>query len=106
MADHAFLALLTDLHRSIDLVAQDLSRDRPALADALRRRAAWIPRPEEVEPTLPSLRERRATGDGACRAMPSLLYRALDEGVLSAPQFDSLMVGQSRAARVMRERAP
>lgn len=105
MADQAFLDLLTDLHRSLDLVAEDVARDRPALAHALRRRAAWIPRPEEVARTLPSLREKRATGDGACRSLPPLLYRALDEGVLSAPQFDSLMVGQSRAARVMRERA-
>jgi hypothetical protein len=105
MADHAFVELLRDLHRSIDLVAADVARDRPALAEALRKRAAWIPRPEDVATAVQPVRERNASGDGACRALPPLLYRALDEGVLSAPQFDSLMVGQSRAARVMRERA-
>lgn len=105
MRNQAFLDLLTDLHRSIELVAADVGRDRPALAEALRRRAAWIPRPEEVAAAAPAVRARTATGDGACRALPPLLYQALDEGVLSAPQFDSLMVGQSRAARVLRERA-
>jgi hypothetical protein len=112
-----FVELLTDLHQSIDLLAQDLARDRPALAAALRRRSAWIPRPEDVSPTArapttsggnsaPSAHSRaRAPSSGAvCRQLPPLLYRALDEGVLNAKQFDSLMVGQSRAARALRER--
>jgi hypothetical protein len=105
MLTQAFVDLLTDLHRSIDLVAQDVAREQPALAEALRKRAAWIPRPDDVVAPLRTARAA-ATGEGACRALPPLLYRALDEGVLDAKQFDSLMVGQSRAARVMRERAP
>jgi hypothetical protein len=101
-----FLDLLTDLHRSIHLVAQDLATDQPALAEALKRRAAWIPLPEEVIANPPpSLMRDLPSPAAACQRMPSLLYEALDEGVLNADQFDSLMVGQSRAARALRERA-
>ncbi len=107
MLNDTFLALVTDLHRSIDRVADELAHDRPALADALRRRAAWIPRPEELaRGKPPATTATTAHGsDGACRALPPLLYQALDEGVLNAQQFDTLMLDQSRASRLLRERA-
>ena len=46
MTNDPVSALLADLHHSLDRLADDLSRDRPGLAVALRKEAAWIPRPE------------------------------------------------------------
>lgn len=68
--------LLTDIHSSIDRLAEDLSRDRPDLAAALRKEAALIPRPE-ITPSPPAPPPRAP----AARLGP-LLYRALDEGIL------------------------
>jgi hypothetical protein len=93
-----FLALLTDLHQSIDRVAEDLSRDRPDLATALRVQAAWIPRPEDI-PDPPEPDAKRA-----CRRLRPLLYRALDEGVLDGNQFDRLMLRQVQARRALGKR--
>jgi hypothetical protein len=98
------LDLLTELHRSIDRVAEDLSVGRPELAAALRREASWIPRPEEVARHPPP---QLAPPDAAraCSALRPLLYDALDEGVVDARRFDSLMLRRARAARALRERA-
>ena len=93
-----FLALLTDLHQSIDRVAEDLSRDRPDLAVALRSQAAWIPRPEEIPEPPPDNAQR------ACRRLRPLLYRALDEGVLDGKQFDRMMMRQVQARRALGRR--
>jgi hypothetical protein len=44
-------ALLAEIHHSIDRLATDLGRDRPDLAAAVRREAAWLPRaPASPEP--------------------------------------------------------
>jgi hypothetical protein len=93
-----FLALLTDIHQSIDRVADDLSRDRPDLATALRVQAAWIPRPEEIDPA------SDGGGERACRRLRPLLYRALDEGVLDGDQFDRMMLRQNQARRALGKR--
>src|SRR5262245_55763757 len=92
----AFLDLLTDLHHSLERLADDLSRDEPALANALRRESAWIPRPDEVQSRRPTALPR------AARELGPLLYRALDEGVVDARRFDALMVRHVRAKRAMR----
>jgi hypothetical protein len=100
--DAAFIDLLTDLHQSLERLAEDLSRDRPALANALRRESAWIPRPDEVrtKPAPPP----PASPTRAVRDLRPLLYRALDEGIVSARRFDALMVRHMRARRAMRQR--
>ena len=99
MPNQAFVELLTDLHRSIDRVAEELVRDRPALAAALRQRASWIPRPEEVvDPPRPPANE-------ACRAIPPLLYDALDAGAIDGAKFDALMITQKRARDALAARA-
>lgn len=72
--------LLHQIHHSIDRVAQDLERDRPDLARALRRESTRIPR-------------------------PSLLYQALDAGALDARRFDVLMLQRVRADRALRTAA-
>jgi hypothetical protein len=90
--------LLTDIHSSIDRLAEDLSRDRPDLAAALRKEAALIPRPE-ITPSPPPPPPRAP----ASRLGP-LLYRALDEGILPHQRFDALMVRRARAADVLRNR--
>jgi hypothetical protein len=100
MPTQAFLALLTDLHRNIDRVASDLAHDQPALAEALRNEAAWIPRPEDVD------RADAPAAGVACAALRPLLYEALDEGVLDARRFDTLMLQRGRAARLLRVRTP
>jgi hypothetical protein len=92
MRAQTFVDLLTDLHRSLDRVADDLTPDRPDLAAALRRQSAWIPRPETVA-TAPAPRSTTA----ACAALPPLLYEALDEGVIDARTFDKLMIRRLRA---------
>ena len=88
--------LLADIHRSLDRLAEDLSRDRPDLASALRKEAALLPRPE----TSPS----RASSPANCVQLGPLLYRALDEGSVKPRQFDRLMIRRIRAANVMRAR--
>jgi hypothetical protein len=84
-------ALLSQLHQSIDLLAADLSRDRPDLARELRRQTAWIPTPERSRP--PSRRRR---------ALTPLLYHALDAGILDERRFDTFMLQERRAARALR----
>jgi hypothetical protein len=101
MTHQAFVDLLTDLHRSIDRVAEDLAPDRPSLAAALRKRAAYLPRPEELTVGPPP-----TSGEQACAALSPLMYQALDEGVLDAREFDALMVRRARAARVLGARRP
>jgi hypothetical protein len=88
--------LLADIHRSLDRLAEDLSRDRPDLASALRKEAALLPRPE------PS--PHQSSSPANCVQLGPLLYRALDEGSLQARQFDRLMIRRVRAAHVMRAR--
>jgi hypothetical protein len=82
--------LLTHLHQSIDLLATDLSRDRPDLARELWRQTAWIPSPERLRPP-----DRRR------RALRPLLYSALDAGILDERRFDTFMVQERRAARAL-----
>jgi hypothetical protein len=82
--------LLSHLHQSIDLLATDLSRDRPDLARELRRQTAWIPPPERIRPP-----DRRR------RALKPLLYRALDAGILNDRRFDTFMLQERRAARAL-----
>jgi hypothetical protein len=90
-------ALLTDIHHSIDRLAEDLSRDRPDLAAALRKEAALIPKPD-LPPPPPSLPPPTVT------QLRPLLYRALDEGLLPHRRFDALMIRRARAADVLRAR--
>jgi hypothetical protein len=90
--------LLTDIHRSIDRLAEDLSRDRPDLAAALRKEAALIPKPDVAPPPPPPRAPPSATQLGP------LLYRALDEGLLPHQRFDALMVRRARAAGILRNR--
>jgi hypothetical protein len=90
--------LLTDIHRSIDRLAEDLSRDRPDLAAALRKEAALIPKPD-VAPPPPSPR-----APPSATQLGPLLYRALDEGLLPHQRFDALMVRRARAAGILRNR--
>jgi hypothetical protein len=94
-----FLAFLTDLHQSIDRVADDLSRDRPDLATALRLQAAWIPRPEDIPDPSPE-----TDGERSCRRLRPLLYEALDKGVLDGRQFDRMMLRQVQARRALGKR--
>jgi hypothetical protein len=100
MTANALQDLLREIHHSIDRVADDLARDRPALAEALRQEAAWIPRPE------PLMRGARAPSGGAaaCSSLRPLLYEALDEGAVDAHHFDALMLCQAQAARRYGER--
>jgi hypothetical protein len=90
--------LLADIHRSLDRLAEDLSRDRPDLASALRKEAALLPRPESP-PASPARCE-----PANCAQLGPLLYRALDEGVVKPRHFDRLMIRRIRAARVVRAR--
>ena len=98
MRNQAFVDLLTDLHRSIDRVANEVARDMPALAAALRRRAAWIPRPEDVSDAPP------LTSSETPRALPPLLYSALDEGLIDGAKFDALMVSHTCAQSALKSR--
>lgn len=99
MRQRALLDLLAGLHRAIDRVADDLDGDQPALARALREKAASIPKPKQMIPP-----RRHVDSRVACRSIPPLLYDALDYGLLDAAVFDALMVGQSRARRMLRAR--
>jgi hypothetical protein len=100
MTNHAFVKLLIDIHKSLDRVCEDLERDRPELASALRIHASWIPRPEEVVPALPP------TARESVRALRPLLYDALDAGFVDGQRFDALMLERARAQRVLESREP
>jgi hypothetical protein len=92
--------LLTELHRSFDLLAEDLMRDRPDLANALRLQTMNIPRP----PLTVGERASPPSPETACSELPPLLYGALDAGLVDAREFDRLMVLKTRAARTLRRR--
>jgi hypothetical protein len=98
MCNDPLIELLTEIHRNVDRVCDDLQGDRPDLADALRDHAAWIPRPEDLlRGTLPSPKR-------SVRRLGPLLYDALDEGVVDARHFDALMLERARAERILDER--
>jgi hypothetical protein len=99
MLEQSFIKLLTDIHHSLDRVCEDLDRDRPDLALALRAHASWIPRPDEIAVGLPP-------PTSGVRELRPLLYEALDAGVVDARQFDVLMVERARAEHVLEERLP
>jgi hypothetical protein len=90
--------LLADIHGSLDRLAEDLSRDRPDLADALRKEASLIPRPD------PAADARAAPTRTTCQRLGPLLYRALDEGLLTHRRFDALMIRRVHVAGVLRSR--
>ncbi len=100
MHRHALLRLLAGLHGAIDRVAEDLDADQPRLAQALREKAASIPKPKRWV-RIVHTRDTRA----ACRSIPPLLYNALDHGLVDVDIFDALMVGQSRARKMLRARS-
>jgi len=104
MAHDALDCLLADIHHSLDRLAEDLSRDRPDLALALRKEATLIPRPERAPPPPPRVTSAPKPPVNCARLRP-LLYRALDEGVLPARRFDALMVRRARAAGILRQRS-
>ncbi len=96
MEKHAFVEMLVNLHESLDRVVDALTPDRPDLARALRKRAQWIPRPEEIA--------RGVTGRGVRTAsLGPILYRALAEGAVEGREFDRVMIRQQRAAREVKQ---
>ena len=96
MEKHAFVEMLVSLHDSLDRVVDALTPDRPDLARALRKRAAWIPTPEQIA--------RGGTGPGSRTAsLGPLLYQALAEGAVDGREFDRLMIRQDRAAREVKK---
>ena len=98
MRNDPLVDLLTEIHRNVDRVCEDLQRDRPDLAQALRDHAAWIPRPDDLlRGCLPSTKT-------SVRRLGPLLYDALDEGLVGPQQFDALMVERTRAERILDER--
>jgi hypothetical protein len=99
MRHRALLDLLAGLHRAIDQVADDLDADQPRLAQALRAKATSIPKPKHQVGIVHASDTRVA-----CRCIPPLLYNALDHGLVDVDLFDALMVGQSRARRMLRVR--
>jgi hypothetical protein len=100
MQNDPLIQLLTEIHHNVERVCEDLQRDRPDLAQALRENAAWIPCPEDLQRgVLPSTKS-------SVRRLGPLLYDALDEGIVDAHRFDALMVARSRAERVIAEKAP
>ncbi len=98
MRKDPLIDLLTEIHRNVDRVCEDLEPDRPDLAQALRQHAAWIPRPDDL------LRGVLPGSDGSVRRLGPLLYDALDEGSVDARHFDALMLERARAERVLAER--
>jgi hypothetical protein len=105
MAHDTLDHLLADIHHSLDRLAEDLSRDRPDLALALRKEATLIPRPERAPPPPPPRAAFAPRAPANCAQLRPLLYRALDEGVLPARRFDALMVRRARAAGILRMRS-
>jgi hypothetical protein len=102
MAHDALDRLLADIHHSLDRLAEDLSRDRPDLALALRKEATLIPQPERAPQPRAALAPKAPAN---CAQLRPLLYRALDEGVLPSRRFDALMVRRARAAGILRMRS-
>jgi hypothetical protein len=103
MHNDPLIDLLTEIHHNVDRVCEDLQRDRPDLATALREHAAWIPRPDELRRgVLPSTKSTKTSA----RRLGPLLYDALDEGLVDSHQFDALMVTRSRAERVLSRKTP
>jgi hypothetical protein len=100
MLNQAFVQLLTDIHHSLDRVCEDLERDRPDLAQAMRSHSAWIPRPDDVASLPPP------PSTSSVRELRPLLYEALDAGFVDARQFDVLMLERARAEHVLEERQP
>ena len=100
MLKQSFFKLLTDIHHSLDRVCEDLERDRPDLAQALRTHSSWIPRPDDIV-SLPPL----SSTDSVHELRP-LLYEALDAGLVDARQFDALMLERARAEHILEERQP
>ncbi len=99
MANPTLTDLLTDLHGSLDRLADDLARDRPDLSAALRRKTALIPRPEDVAQP----RRQSHTRRSALARVRPLLYHALDAGLVEPPQFDALMLLGTRAHRALNQ---
>jgi hypothetical protein len=98
MRNDPLIELLTEIHRNVDRVCEDLQRDRPDLAESLRQHAAWIPRPEELS------RGVLPPTETSIRHLGPLLYDALDEGLVDARRFDALMLTRTRAERVLLRR--
>lgn len=86
--------ILSELHASIDRVAQALLPEHPQLAAAMRAHATRLPAPPA--PSSPTAR--------APRAVPPLAYRALDEGLLDGEELDRLLVRHQRAQALLRAR--
>jgi hypothetical protein len=95
MENQTFLELLVHLHHSLDRVTAELA-DRPDLARALRRRAAWIPRPEDLA------KGKALTEPGV--GLKPVLYQALEEGAVDAKEFDKLMLREECARREVKRR--
>jgi hypothetical protein len=101
MRNDPLVQLLIEIHNNVDLLCEDLEHDRPDLADAIRKHAAWIPRPDELmRGAMPS------TTKATVRQLGPLLYDALDEGLVDARHFDALMVERAAAERVIDAREP
>ncbi len=98
MQTDPLLDLLLEIHHNVDLLCEDLQRDRPDLAEAIRDHAAWIPRPDDL------LRGAQPSTKATVRRLGPLLYDALDEGLVDARQFDALMLERARAERVIDRR--
>ncbi len=94
MLEDAFIQLLTNLHRSLDRVCEDLDRDRPDLSKALRAQAAWIPRPDEIAHGLgpPGLVELRPQ-----------LHEALTASLSDGSRFDAVMIERARPEQALQE---
>ena len=75
----------------IDTVAADLERDRPRLARALRSESHALR--ARAGMSAPRPRPRASAGP---RALPRLLYQALDEGLIDARQFDRIRLRAGR----------
>jgi len=91
--------MLSSFHESIEVLAADLMRDRPDLANALLLQAMNVPRPRPA-----TRRRRERSPQTACARLPTLLYGALDAGVVDGRKFDRIMVLKARAARTLRAR--
>jgi hypothetical protein len=100
MQNDPLLDLLLEIHRNVDLLCEDLQRDRPDLAESIREHAAWIPKPDDL------MRGASPSTKATVRRLGPLLYDALDEGLVDASRFDALMLERARAERVIDRREP
>jgi hypothetical protein len=98
MLNDPLIQLLSQIHRNVDRVCEDLQSDRPDLAASVRHHASWIPRPEDLSPG-DSPPTRTSLGQ-----LHPLLYDALAEGLIDDRQFDVLMIERIRAARAIEQR--